>query len=92
MSFSDSFLIQTKFNAHPRFFVETGARHGNISHSHVIDWLHRFGNTSLLLQTEQHYQGTHYPAAQLGYQHMHKEARLSTHKIKTNAIFGSLGS
>jgi len=55
----------TMFSPYPCLFVEIGAGDSDISHCHVVHRLLCFGNTSLLLQTEQYYKRTHDPASQL---------------------------
>lgn len=52
-------------DAYPCFFVQTGAGHCNISHGHVVNRLLRLRYTPLLLQAEEHYERTHYPAPEL---------------------------
>ena len=49
----------------PFGLVQAGAGDGDVSHGHVEHGLLCSGNTSLLLQTEQHHQGADHPAAKL---------------------------
>ena len=49
----------------PYCLVQAGAGYGEVSHSHVIDWLLCFGNDYLLLEAVQNHQWAYYSVAKL---------------------------